>query len=130
MLLRFPLNQVNPYLFYKQHLAMPAEGQRVADLIAQVGSPRGAPPATPYLSLWARLADFRAADLDAALYERRELLRVPAMHSRLHLVRSSAWPAYRACWRRSGRRISGTWPPGQTARPANGRETAPLPAPT
>ena len=75
---------------------MPAEGQSVADLIAQVGSPRGAPPATPYLSLWARQADFQAADLDAALYERRELLRVPAMHSRLHLVRTADWPAYHA----------------------------------
>ena len=96
MLLRYPLDQVNPYLFHKQNLAMPAEGQRMADLIAQVGSPRGAPPATPYLSLWARQADFQAADLDAALYEQRDLVRVPAMHSRLHLVRTADWPAYHA----------------------------------
>jgi hypothetical protein len=96
MFLRYPLDQVNAFLFHKQSLAAPAAGQRVADLIAQVGSLRGAPPATPYLSLWARSADLLPADLDAALYETRSVLRVPALHSRLHLVPVADWPAYRA----------------------------------
>lgn len=40
-------------------------------------------PATPYMSLWARLPGFTVADLDAALYQRRDLVKHLAMRRTL-----------------------------------------------
>jgi hypothetical protein len=43
-------------------------------------------PTTVYLSAWARIADFAAADLEDALYERRELVRMLGMRRTLFVV--------------------------------------------
>lgn len=43
-------------------------------------------PATPYLSLWARLDGFTVADLDTALYRRRDLVKHLAMRRTLWVV--------------------------------------------
>ena len=40
-------------------------------------------PATPYLSLWARVPGFRVADLDAALYDERTVAKHLAMRRTL-----------------------------------------------
>ena len=45
-------------------------------------------PATPYLSLWARLPGFTVADLDAELYKRRSLVKHLAMRRTLWMVRA------------------------------------------
>ncbi len=49
-------------------------------------------PATPYLSLWARLAGFAVADLDAELYRRRALVKHLAMRRTLWVVRAGDLP--------------------------------------
>jgi hypothetical protein len=49
-------------------------------------------PATPYLSLWARLPGFSVADLDAELYERRTLVKHLAMRRTLWTVRAVDLP--------------------------------------
>ncbi len=49
-------------------------------------------PATPYLSLWARLPGFAVADLDAELYERRTLVKHLAMRRTLWTVRAEDLP--------------------------------------
>jgi hypothetical protein len=49
-------------------------------------------PATPYLSLWARMAGFTVADLDADLYERRTLIKHLAMRRTLWTVRTGDLP--------------------------------------
>ncbi|MET0705096.1 MAG: winged helix DNA-binding domain-containing protein [Mycobacterium sp.] len=43
-------------------------------------------PATPYLSLWARMSGFAIADLDAEIYQRRTLVKQLAMRRTLWLV--------------------------------------------
>nr|WP_090339180.1 winged helix DNA-binding domain-containing protein [Mycolicibacterium malmesburyense]CRL67348.1 hypothetical protein CPGR_00388 [Mycolicibacterium malmesburyense] len=53
-------------------------------------------PATPYLSLWARLPGFAAADLDAELYERRTLVKHLAMRRTLWTVRVDDLPPIQA----------------------------------
>jgi len=60
----------------------------VADLIGL----HATDPATPYLSLWARMAGFAVADLDAELYERRTLLKHLAMRRTLWTVRAEDLP--------------------------------------
>ena len=49
-------------------------------------------PATPYLSLWARLPGFAVADLDAELYEHRTVVKHLAMRRTLWTVRADDLP--------------------------------------
>ncbi len=49
-------------------------------------------PATPYLSLWARLPGFTVTDLDARLYERRSLVKHLAMRRTLWVVGADYLP--------------------------------------
>jgi hypothetical protein len=60
----------------------------VADLVGV----HATDPATPYLSLWARLPGFAVADLDADLYERRTLVKHLAMRRTLWTVRAEDLP--------------------------------------
>jgi hypothetical protein len=60
----------------------------VADLVGL----HATDPATPYLSLWARLAGFAVAHLDAELYERRTLVKHLAMRRTLWTVRAEDLP--------------------------------------
>jgi len=53
-------------------------------------------PATPYLSLWARLPGFTVADLDAELYVRRTLVKHLAMRRTLWTVRAEDLPLIQA----------------------------------
>lgn len=53
-------------------------------------------PATPYLSLWARLPGFDRADLDATLYEKRTLVKHLAMRRTLWVVRADGIAAVQA----------------------------------
>lgn len=50
-------------------------------------------PATPYLSLWARGANFRTSDLDTALYENRTLVKHLAMRRTLWVFNADDLPA-------------------------------------
>ena len=60
----------------------------VADLVGL----HATDPATPYLSLWARLPGFAVADLDAELCERRTLVKHLAMRRTLWAVRAEDLP--------------------------------------
>lgn len=53
-------------------------------------------PATPYVSLWARLPNFSIADLDTGLYRRRSLVKHLAMRRTLWVVRTRDLPLVQA----------------------------------
>lgn len=53
-------------------------------------------PATPYLSLWARLPGFAIADLDTELYERRSVIKHLAMRRTLWMVHTGDLSAIQA----------------------------------
>jgi len=53
-------------------------------------------PATPYLSLWARVPGFAVADLDTELYQRRTLVKHLAMRRTLWVVRVEDLPLIQA----------------------------------
>jgi hypothetical protein len=53
-------------------------------------------PATPYLSLWARIPGFARADLDAELYDVRRLVKHLAMRRTLWVVRRDDLPSVQA----------------------------------
>ena len=68
----------------RHFLNAPAESP--ADVAAGVVGLHATDPATPYLTLWARLAGFTVADLDADLYQRRTLTKHLAMRRTLWIV--------------------------------------------
>ncbi len=78
----------------RHFLAEPASSvdQVVCDLVGL----HATDPATPYLSLWARLPGFAVPDLDAALYERRDALKHLAMRRTLWIVGADYLPAVQA----------------------------------
>jgi hypothetical protein len=49
-------------------------------------------PATVYLSMWARIADFAVADLEAALYENHDLIRVLGMRRTMFVTHKGLAP--------------------------------------
>ena len=68
----------------------------VVDAIEQIGGLQAQEPASPYIGLWARLAGFEAAALDAAI-TRRDVVKGTLMRATLHLVTAAdfraLWPA-------------------------------------
>jgi hypothetical protein len=61
-------------------------------LIGDVIGLHATDPATPYLSLWARMADFAVTDLDTELYERRRVVKHLAMRRTLWVIRTRDLP--------------------------------------
>lgn len=78
----------------RHFLAVPAAsaGEVVSDLVGL----HATDPATPYLSLWARLPGFTVADLDAELYERRSVVKHLAMRRTLWVVGTDYLPHVQA----------------------------------
>ena len=79
----------------RQLLLEPADID-VVDAVERIGGLQAQEPASPYIGLWARLARFDAADLTAAIADRR-LVKSTLMRATLHLVSvrdfGSLWPA-------------------------------------
>jgi hypothetical protein len=71
-------------------LSEPADS--VVDVVGRVVGLHATDPATPYLSLWARLPRFTVADLDTTVYETRALVKHLAMRRTLWTIRTEDLP--------------------------------------
>jgi hypothetical protein len=69
-----------------------AHAQSPAQVAGGVVGLHATDPATPYLSLWARVPGFTIADLDSELYDRRTLVKHLAMRRTLWVVRADDLP--------------------------------------
>lgn len=69
-----------------------AHAQSPAQVAGDVVGLHATDPATPYLSLWARVPGFTTADLDSELYDRRTLVKHLAMRRTLWVVRADDLP--------------------------------------
>lgn len=81
----FTTDERRARLARRHFLAAPAES--IDAVVGGVVGLHATDPATPYLSLWSRLAAFTTADLDAELYEQRTLVKHLAMRRTLWTVR-------------------------------------------
>ncbi|MDT5400694.1 MAG: hypothetical protein QOK33_3925 [Mycobacterium sp.] len=79
-----------------RHLLTGAADQNLVDVTHRLVGLHATDPATPYLSLWARVAGFRVADLDAALYEAKTVVKHLAMRRTLWVVKAEDLPAVQA----------------------------------
>jgi hypothetical protein len=71
----------------RRHL-LAAEAGSIEGVAADLVGLHATDPATPYLSLWARLPNITVADVDTELYERRTLVKHLAMRRTLWMVRA------------------------------------------
>jgi hypothetical protein len=78
--------QVNAFLWRKQHLAPGTAGNDVPSVVRDVVALHATSALTPYLSLRARVVDFQPTQLDAELYIERRLLKVLCMRQTVHVV--------------------------------------------
>jgi hypothetical protein len=79
-----------------RHLLAGVADQSLVDVTHRFVGLHATDPATPYLSLWARMAGFRIADLDAALYEAKSVVKHLAMRRTLWVVKAGDLPAVQA----------------------------------
>lgn len=69
-----------------------APATSLVDFVGDVVGLHATDPATPYLSAWARSPGFTVTDLDAELYQRRDLVKHLAMRRTLWVVRAEDLP--------------------------------------
>ncbi|HEX2398839.1 MAG TPA: winged helix DNA-binding domain-containing protein, partial [Mycobacterium sp.] len=91
----FTVEERRARLARRHFLAEPADS--IDTVVADLVGLHATDPATPYLSLWARLPGFTVADLDADIYDRRTLVKHLAMRRTLWTVRAVDLP-----WVQSG----------------------------
>ena len=89
-----PVSLVNDYLAHKQHLLPISRSRDVIKVVRDIVALHATSAAGPYLSLWARIPEFQRQTLQAALYERRELVRVLCLRTTLHVVPSDELPCF------------------------------------
>jgi hypothetical protein len=70
----------------RRHLLAADRPTDIPDLARTLMGLHATDPATPYLSLWARVPGFRIEDLDAELYERRAVVKHLAMRRTLWVL--------------------------------------------
>ncbi|GAT12877.1 AlkZ family DNA glycosylase [Mycolicibacterium novocastrense] len=87
---RFTIDERRARLARRHFLCSPAGS--IGAVVDGVLGLHATDPATPYLSMWARLQGFDVADLDAELYERRMLVKHLAMRRTLWTVRTADVP--------------------------------------
>jgi hypothetical protein len=86
----FTVEERRSRLARRHFLAGPADS--IDGVVGDLVGLHATDPATPYLSLWARLPGFAVADLDGELYERRTLIKHLAMRRTLWTVRADDLP--------------------------------------
>ncbi|HZN81058.1 MAG TPA: winged helix DNA-binding domain-containing protein [Mycobacterium sp.] len=91
----FTVEERRARLARRHFLSEPADS--IDTVVANLVGLHATDPATPYLSLWARLPGFTVADLDADVYDRRTLVKHLAMRRTLWTVRAVDLP-----WVQSG----------------------------
>jgi hypothetical protein len=80
----------------RRHLLAEPSDVPIAEVASRFVGLHATDPATPYLSLWARIPEFRIADLDDALYEDRSVVKHLAMRRTLWVVGVHDLPAVQA----------------------------------
>jgi len=73
----------------RSHFLAPVGTPAVSAVIAGLVGLHATDPATPYLSLWARAANFSTVDLDSTLYTQRSAVKQLAMRRTLWLVNAA-----------------------------------------
>jgi uncharacterized protein YcaQ len=88
---------VNQYVSSKQHLSRNSRAEGVLQVVHDLVGLHATSVSTPYLSLYARMKDFRREHLNEELYVKRNLIRLESMRGTLFIFPTEFAPiAYQA----------------------------------
>lgn len=98
-----PCSVVNAYLAQKQRLLPGAMGTDLVSVTRDIVALHATLPTGPFLSLWARVRPgaagrFQRERVEHALYDARELTRIPCMRNTVHVVPSCHVPGFLAAY--------------------------------
>ncbi len=83
----FPSHRARPRIMARHHLGTPWVSASPESVVADIVGLHSTSPTSPYLSLLARLENFRVEQLDKALYDHRSLVRLRCFRGRLFVLR-------------------------------------------
>src|SRR5262249_31354950 len=81
-----PLQHLNVWRMHRQFLDHPFPSKNISELIHSIGWLYSPGCSTPYLSLWARSASFKAGDLDKLAFDDRKLIQLETLRGCTMLV--------------------------------------------
>jgi hypothetical protein len=88
---------VNQYVFGKQHLSKDSRAESVLQVVHNLVGLHATSVSTPYLSMYARMKDFRREHLNEELYTKRNLIRLESTRGTLFIFPTEFAPiAYQA----------------------------------
>ena len=82
----YKLEDINRFVLAKQHLAPGARGGKIPEIVRDITALHATRPSTSYISLHARMKDFRKEDLDRELYEKKTLGKIKCMRQTVHVL--------------------------------------------
>jgi hypothetical protein len=85
-------NSVTSYVLFKHHLLDDSRAKKVLQVVDDIIALHATSATTPYLSLCARVNNFRKEHLDQELYQRRSLVRLEAMRRTLFITSTDLAP--------------------------------------
>jgi hypothetical protein len=92
----FSVDERRARLGRRHLLTTAAAGGSIAEITSQLVGLHATDPATPYLSLWARVPGFQVADLDTAMYQERSVVKHLAMRRTLWVLNAADLAAVQA----------------------------------
>src|SRR5262245_45024672 len=81
-----PLDHLNSWRMHRQFLDHVFPSKNIAELIHSIGWLYSPGCSTPYLSLWARSASFKAAELDKLVFDDHKLIQLETLRGCTMLV--------------------------------------------
>jgi hypothetical protein len=90
---QFDLAAINRLVLHKQHLAGGPVPDGIVDVTRHIGGLHNTSPATPYLSLFARVPGFSRDMLSEEMYVRKSLVRIRCMRNTMHILPCGMLPA-------------------------------------
>jgi uncharacterized protein YcaQ len=85
-------DSVNLYLLFKHHLLDGSQTRNVLHVVDDIIALHATSAVTPYLSLFARVKNFKKEHLDLELYKNRNLIRLEAMRRTLFITSTDLAP--------------------------------------
>ena len=86
------LDQVNRLVLCKQHLAVKSRTQDIVQIVRDIGGLHATNSTTPYLSLLARIMNFKKDCLDEELYVKRSLGKIRCIRGTLYILAKEMIP--------------------------------------
>src|SRR5881397_4178609 len=81
-----PISHLNAWRMQRQFLNRPFGSKNIVDLIRSIGWIYSPGCSTPYLSLWARMSSFKAADVDKLVFDDKKLIQLETLRGCTMLV--------------------------------------------